>query len=67
VVNTSERESFNEQKWDTIKAALSSSTLQSTGLELVNFMSAATQLPRDRITSAGVRGDAEELDRREGS
>eukprot|EP00966_Prymnesium_polylepis_P024299 559460-Prymnesium_polylepis.1 len=27
----------------------------------------ATQLPRDRITSAGVRGDAEALDRREGS
>eukprot|EP00966_Prymnesium_polylepis_P300579 6946460-Prymnesium_polylepis.1 len=27
----------------------------------------AAQLPRDRITSAGVRGDAEELDGREGS
>ena len=66
MVNTSERESFNEQKRDTIKAALSTSTLQGTGLELVHFMS-ATQLPRDRITSTGVRGDAEALDRREGS
>eukprot|EP00966_Prymnesium_polylepis_P109910 2543109-Prymnesium_polylepis.1 len=66
VVDSSERGSFSEQTRTAIKVALSTSTLQGTGLELVQFMS-ATQLPRDRITSAGVRGDAEALDRREGS
>jgi hypothetical protein len=66
VVDSSERGSFSEQTRAAIKVALSTSTLQGTGLELVHFMS-ATQLPRDRITGAGVRGDAEELDRREGS
>ena len=66
VVDSSERGSFSKQTRAAIKVALSTSTLQGTGLELVHFMS-ATQLPRDRITSAGVRGDAEELDRREDS
>ena len=45
-----------------IKGALASGDLEGTGLRLVYFMS-ATQLPRDRINSVGVTGDADELDR----
>jgi len=66
VVDSSERESFSEQKRAAIRAALATATLQGTGLELVQFMS-TTQQPRDQITSTGVRGDAEELDRLERS
>ena len=66
VVDSSERGSFSEQTRAAIRDVLATNTLEGTDLELVHFMS-ATQLPRDRITSAGVRGDAEELDRREGS
>ena len=66
VVDGSERESFSEQTRAAIRTALATATLQGTGLELVQFMS-ATQLPRDQITSTGVRGDAEELDRLERS
>ena len=66
MVDSSERGSFSEQTRAAIRDVLATNTLEGTDLELVHFMS-ATQLPRDRITSAGVRGDAEELDRREGS
>ena len=64
VVDNSERESFSEQTRAAIRAALATATLQGTGLELVQFMS-TTQQPRDQITSSGVRGDAEELNRLE--
>ena len=40
------------------KSALAAETLQGADLELVSFMS-ASQLPRDSVTSTGVRGDAE--------
>ena len=66
MVDSSERVSFSEQKRAAIRGVLATNTLEGTDLELVHFMS-ATQLPRDRITSAGVRVDAEALDRREGS
>eukprot|EP00966_Prymnesium_polylepis_P226226 5232928-Prymnesium_polylepis.1 len=66
VVDNSERESFSEQTRAAIRAALATATLQGTGLELVQFMS-TTQQPRDQITSTGVRGDAEELNRLERS
>ena len=61
-----ERKGFSEQMRATIKDALSTSTLQGSGLEVVHLMS-ATQLPRNKITSTGVKGDADELDRRSDS
>ena len=57
---------FNEQTRSAIKETLwnarATSDLEGVGLEVVTFIS-ATQLPRDRINSVGVTGDADELDR----
>ena len=66
VFSSFERKGFSEQMRATIKDALSTSTLQGSGLEVVHLMS-ATQLPRNKITSTGVKGDADELDRRSDS
>ena len=66
VPNSSGSETFSQQTKTTIRDALATSTLQDTGLEIIHFMS-ATQLPRNRINTVGVAGDAEELDHREGS
>jgi hypothetical protein len=57
---------FDDRVRSTIREALSNSKLQEAGLHVVHFMS-ATQEPRNKITSTGVRGDAEALDAREGS
>ena len=66
VPNSSGSETFSQQTKTTIRDALATSTLQDTGLEIIHFMS-VTQLPRNRINTVGVAGDAEELDHREGS
>ena len=52
---------FDEQTRLSIKSALAAEVLQGADLELVSFMS-TTQLPRNRVTSNGIRGDAEEVD-----
>ena len=52
---------FDEQTRLSIKSALAAEMLQGADLELVSFMS-VTQLPRNRVTSNGIRGDAEEVD-----
>jgi len=58
---------FNQQTRAIVKEALwntrATSDLEGAGLEVVTFMS-ATQLPRYRVNSVGVTGDADELDRR---
>jgi hypothetical protein len=66
VPNSSGSETFSQQTKTIIRDALATSTLQGTGLEIIHFMS-ATQLPRNRINTVGVAGDAEELDHRDGS
>ena len=57
---------FTDDEGTTLRDALASAQLEQAGLQVVHFMS-ATQLPRNKISSTGVRGDAEELDRRKGS
>jgi hypothetical protein len=57
---------FDQQTRSSIKSALAAETLQGADLELASFTS-ASQLPRDSVTSTGVRGDAEELDEYSGS
>ena len=64
--NSSGSETFSQQTKTIIGDALATSTLQDTVLEIIHFMS-VTQLPRNRINTVGVAGDAEELDHREGS
>ena len=57
---------FDAETKSTIRTALATSELQGADLEAVYFMS-ASQLPRDRILTNGVRGDADDLDSRPGS